>query len=211
MHAAFAIQVALAQRDATGEGVLVEAPLIESALNIAAEQVVEYSAYGNLLTRSGNRSPGHAPQGVYLCRGEEQWLALSVETDEQWAGLRAALGQPSWASGADLSSYEGRRAAADRLDAELARWAADQDLSAAVDALLAHGVPAAELADFRAMSTHPLLQAPRASTRWSTIRSWGPIRPWGCLCATAASSGGCGRRHRRSASTTPRSWGGSWA
>jgi len=159
MHAAFAMQVALAHCDATGEGVLVEAPLIESALNIAAEQVVEYSAYGNLLTRAGNRSPGHAPQGVYLCRGEEQWLALSVETDEQWAGLRAALGQPAWASGADLSSYEGRRAGADRLDAELARWAADQDLGEAVDRLIAHGVPAAQLADFRAMSTHPLLQA----------------------------------------------------
>jgi crotonobetainyl-CoA:carnitine CoA-transferase CaiB-like acyl-CoA transferase len=159
MHAAFAIQVALAQRDATGEGVLVEAPLIESALNIAAEQVIEYSAYGNLLTRNGNRSPGHAPQGVYLCRGEEQWLALSVETDEHWAGLRAALGEPAWASGADLSSHEGRRAAADRLDTELARWAAEQDLPAAVDRLIAQGVPAAPLADFRDMSSHPLLQA----------------------------------------------------
>src|SRR5581483_4530033 len=64
MHAAFAIQVALAARDATGEGQFVEAPLVESALNIAAQQVVEYSAYGALLSRTGNRTPGRAPQGV---------------------------------------------------------------------------------------------------------------------------------------------------
>ena len=196
MHAAFAIQVALAQRDATGEGVLVEAPLIESALNIAAEQVIEYSAYGNLLTRTGNRSPGHAPQGVYLCRGEEQWLALSVETDEQWAGLRAALGEPAWASGADLSSYEGRRAAADRLDAELARWAADQDLARR------RRPPARPRGAGRPAGRLPGHVDPSAAAGTGLLRDG---RPSGrrhpshasvCRCATAASTAGCGRRRR---------------
>jgi len=159
MHAAFAMQVALIEAAERGEGVLVEAPLIESALNLAAEQVVEYSASGTLLTRRANRTAGFAPQGVYPCRGEERWLAVSVATDGQWSGLRAALGDPSWAFAPDFDSYAGRRDAADRLDEGIAAWAADQDLPAAVEILIAHGVPAGEVTDFRNISSHPLFQA----------------------------------------------------
>jgi crotonobetainyl-CoA:carnitine CoA-transferase CaiB-like acyl-CoA transferase len=159
MHAAFAMQVALAARDETGEGQLVEAPLIESALNIAAEQVVEYTAYGELLGRTGNRTPGAAPQGVYPCRGEERWLAVSIVSDEQWSGLRKALGDPPWTGQDALSSYAGRRAHADELDAALAAWAAGQELDEAVAHLVTHGVPAAPVNDFRAISSHPLFQA----------------------------------------------------
>jgi len=157
-HAAFAMQVALAARERTGEGLLVEAPLIESALNASAEQVVEYTAYGALLGRDGNRSPGVAPQGVYPCRGEEQWLAVSVATDAQWDGLRRAVGDPAWAGDVALATLEGRVRAHDRIDEELARWSADQDLPDALGALLTHGVPAGAVTDFRSISTHPLLR-----------------------------------------------------
>jgi crotonobetainyl-CoA:carnitine CoA-transferase CaiB-like acyl-CoA transferase len=57
VHAAFAILVALAERTASGRGHHVESTMVESALNVAAEQVVEWTAYGALLARQGNRSP----------------------------------------------------------------------------------------------------------------------------------------------------------
>ena len=59
--------------------------MIESALNMAAEQVVEFAASGQLLERDGNRGPVAAPQGVYACAGDEEWLALAIATDDQWA------------------------------------------------------------------------------------------------------------------------------
>ncbi len=46
LHAAFAGLVALARRERTGEGALVEAPMFEAALSVAAEQVIEWTAYG---------------------------------------------------------------------------------------------------------------------------------------------------------------------
>ena len=36
---------------------MVEAAMVDAALNIAAEQVIEHSAYGALLQRDGNRGP----------------------------------------------------------------------------------------------------------------------------------------------------------
>ena len=186
MHAAFAIQVALARRDETGEGQFVEAPLIESALNIAAEQVIEYTAYGSLLDRTGNRTPGRAPQGVYACEGTEQWLAVSVATDEQWEGLCTALG---WPADESLSTYAGRRARADELDDRLTDWASSRVLDDAVTHLLGHGVPAAPVRDFRSMAgqpafeargfyetvDHPVIGTHRVSVlplRWSGIERW---------------------------------------
>ncbi|HET6810204.1 MAG TPA: CoA transferase [Acidimicrobiales bacterium] len=163
MHGAFATQAALVARETTGRGQFVEAALLESGLNVAAEQVVEASAYGAAPRRDGNRSPGAAPQGVFACGpdGNEGWLAVSVATDDQWEGLRRALGAPPWASDAALDSAEGRAAAQDDLEKGLAGWAAGQDAGPAADLLLAHGVPAAAVYDFRAVSEHPEFVARR--------------------------------------------------
>jgi crotonobetainyl-CoA:carnitine CoA-transferase CaiB-like acyl-CoA transferase len=143
MHAVVALLVALDEVRRDGRGRLVEMTMVEAALNVAAEQVVERTAYGALLHRSGNRSPVIAPQGLYPCRGEERWLALSVATDEQWSALRAWLGDPAWAAAPELSSREARRAAHDMIDEELGRHFAARDLDEAVESLLAAGVPAA--------------------------------------------------------------------
>ncbi|KAG1647437.1 Maltodextrin import ATP-binding protein MsmX [Nymphon striatum] len=53
MHSVFGGLLALAERERTGRGQLVEMALIEGALQAAAEQVIEYSAYGNVLSSHG--------------------------------------------------------------------------------------------------------------------------------------------------------------
>jgi crotonobetainyl-CoA:carnitine CoA-transferase CaiB-like acyl-CoA transferase len=117
--------------------------MIESALNIAAEMVIEQSAYGAVLTRQGNRGPAAAPQGLYRCRGEDRWVAVAVGDDAQWAALRVALADPDWARADDLCSAAGRRSASDRIDEQLARWFADRDADEVVETLVASGVPSA--------------------------------------------------------------------
>ena len=58
--------------------------MIEVAAAMTAEQVAEYSAYGELLGSRGER-------GVYRCEGEgEQWVALDLASDPLSADERAA-------------------------------------------------------------------------------------------------------------------------
>ena len=159
MHAAFAAMVALQRRERTGEGSLVEAPMVEAAIAIAAEQVIEYTAYGNVLGREGNRSPRAAPQGVYACAGNDDWLAISVLDDEQWAGLVKALGSPEWALDVALATHAGRRAHHDAIDQHLSDWAATIDVAAAVTTLIDAGVPAAPAFDPRLVHTNPQFAA----------------------------------------------------
>ena len=158
-HALFAIMVALWRRDRGGGGAFLELAMTESALNAAAEVLIEYSAYGVVLERQGNRGPDAAPQGLYRCGGDDQWLALSVEDDAQWSALRRELGEPPWAAAPDLQTVDGRHAAADRLDEGLATWAAELGLDEAVDRLVRAGVPAAPVRDPRLADGHPQLRA----------------------------------------------------
>ena len=93
MHAAFATMLALIG----GIGAAAEAGGISHGRvgpQVAAEEELEYSSNGTLLGRDGNRGPYAAPQGVYPCAGDDEWIAVAVASDEQWRSLRTLLGSP---------------------------------------------------------------------------------------------------------------------
>ncbi len=164
MHAAFTLLVALEKRGAEGPGVLVESTMVESALNIAAEQVVEWSAYGRRMERAGNRSATAAPQGLYACAegagATDKWLALSIASDAQWRALREVLGEPAWAMDPALETHAGRAKAHDAIDAQLSAWCAGRDRAERVAALRARGIAASEVANpARLLQTNPQLEA----------------------------------------------------
>ena len=123
MHAVIATLLALVVRDRDGGGRLVESVMVEAALNAAAEQIVEHGASGTLLSRLGNRSPDALLQGVYPCAGDDRWVAVSVESDEQLAALRKVVGYDE--------------------DEAVATWTSDRDADEVVELLVAAGVPAA--------------------------------------------------------------------
>ena len=143
VHAAFAFLCALDHRRRTGQGQQIEMSMAEMAVNLTAEQVVEHSAFGVLLERDGNRGPAAAPQGVYPCRGDDQWVALSVVTDDQWDALVGLLSRPDWTADPALGSRAGRRSRHDLVDARLSAWFSTQQRDSVVERLLAAGVPAA--------------------------------------------------------------------
>ena len=159
MHGAVAALVALTRRDRTGVGCFVEAPMFEAALNIAAEPVIEWTAYGSRIARDGNRGPAAAPQGLYPCSGPESWVALAVETDEQWRVLAHLVGAPELADDPTLAHRSARRRDHDRIDGAIAIWAGALDVDDAVTALNRAGVPAARVIDPRTASEQRQLAA----------------------------------------------------
>ncbi|HEY2303577.1 MAG TPA: CoA transferase [Acidimicrobiales bacterium] len=145
MHAVVALLLALDERTRTGRGSLVEVSTVEAALNVAAEGVIEWTGHGSLLERTGNRGPAAAPQGVYLCAGDDAWLALAVTSDAQWNALRAVMGEPAWAADPAFSTEAGRRAGHDAMDIELARWCGGREVHQLVEEIAGAGVPVAEV------------------------------------------------------------------
>jgi crotonobetainyl-CoA:carnitine CoA-transferase CaiB-like acyl-CoA transferase len=151
VHALNALLLALEHRRRTGQGVFVEAAMVDAALSISAEQVIEYSAYGALLERDGNRGPTAAPQNLYRTADIDEfgrldsWVAIAVATDAQWESLRDALGSPSWATDPALSAAAGRRAHHDLIDERLAAWCEHRSADDVVTALWDAGVPVAKV------------------------------------------------------------------
>jgi len=141
MHAVVALLMALEHRDRTGEGQLVEVPLVETSANIAAEVVIEWSAYGRELVRDGNHGPEGSPQGVYRCEGADAWVALSVLEDVHWHQLVAAIGSPTWALASEFATVAGRRRSEDIIDRHLTEWSRTKSAHAAARTLRQHGVP----------------------------------------------------------------------
>ncbi|WP_280259920.1 CaiB/BaiF CoA-transferase family protein [Nocardia abscessus] len=164
VHALNALLLALEHRRRTGQGVLVEAAMVEAALNVAAEQVIEYSAYGVLLERDGNRGPVAAPQNLYRAAGVDEfgaqdcWVAIAVATDAQWRRLREALGTPFWALDPELSTEAGRRRRHDLIDERLAAWCAERDSDEIVRVLWDAGVPVAQVVQPHRQFELPQLQ-----------------------------------------------------
>jgi crotonobetainyl-CoA:carnitine CoA-transferase CaiB-like acyl-CoA transferase len=143
VHAAFAVTAALCFADRTGAGQLVELPMIETVLNVTAVQPIEAEVFGVTLSRRGNRGHGSAVQNLYRCAGDDDWIAVTVGTDDQWRALADVLGQPSWTDDRRFDTVDGRRTHADEIDRKLHDWFADQKLDEAVNSLAAVSIPAA--------------------------------------------------------------------
>ncbi len=153
LHAVIAAMLALRARSADGEGRLVEATMVEAALNITAEQLIEWDVSRVILGRDGNRGQG-APQGVYRCEGDDEWVAIAVEDDQQWRRLSAVLG----VDGDPWKTTDARRAAADELDEIVGRWTRSRASAEIVDMLVGAGVPAAVVVPARDIVHNPQLR-----------------------------------------------------
>ncbi|OBK40687.1 acyl-CoA hydratase [Mycobacterium sp. 1165196.3] len=152
LHAAFAAVAGLVIRDRRGAGMQVEATMVEAALNVAAEMLVEYSRNGIALCRNGNRGPDANPQGVYRCRGDDDWVALAALDGAARASLSGLLGQP----GLQDADWAER---VDDIDKLISAWAAGHSVTEAAAALRAAGVAAAPVTPAAALLTDPQLQA----------------------------------------------------
>jgi benzylsuccinate CoA-transferase BbsF subunit len=141
--AAGALVLALVQRRRSGRGAWIDLAQREIMAEMLGEAFAAASLRGEDPVHRGNRHPTWAPQGVYPCAGEEQWLALSVRSDAEWRLLAARIGAPELGA----LSLEERRVRHDEVDAAIERWTRAQEAQAAQDALQALGVPAARVLD----------------------------------------------------------------
>jgi crotonobetainyl-CoA:carnitine CoA-transferase CaiB-like acyl-CoA transferase len=89
---AFAVTAALRHRERTGEGQLIEMPLAEAFLPILGEWILDYTYNGRVAPPQGNRHPTHAPHGIYPSSGDDNWIAIDVETEEEFLALNRVLG-----------------------------------------------------------------------------------------------------------------------
>ena len=155
-YAALAMIAALERRRATGKGSYIDVSMYESIVHLLGELASETSRSGRPHERLGNRDHHLAPQGIYPCLGENQWVAISVQNDEQWAAFRSELGYPELVD-PTLDNLDGRRQFHQRIDVVIGEWTASRKKNNVAARLQSLGIPAGPVQDVQDLPVDPQL------------------------------------------------------
>lgn len=146
-----AVAAALHHRDRTGEGQYVDLSMQEANFTFVGDAWLQWALEGELRPPLGNASMSHAPHGVYPCKGDDAWIAIAAESQDQWEALCGIAGHGEWRR--RFPDNLARKSLEAELDEALAGWTAGESRDALAQRLTAAGVIAApvlnglELAD----------------------------------------------------------------
>jgi len=140
-QAAIGIIAALELAERTGHGAHLDISLIEATLPFMTFSFARLHTTGTTMVPSGNADEWDAPAGAYPAAGPDEWIALAVRDEEQWAALASVSGlDPELGS-----SRAARLANRGLIDKQLRDWTAALTQYDAVRLLQGRGVPAAPI------------------------------------------------------------------
>ena len=152
LNATYAILLALAHRERTGQGQWIDLSQYEAGVAHLGEAFMEYEMNGVAPTRRGNSHPDHVPYGLYPCAGDDGWLSITVTSDAEWANFVRAVGE-AWASNRDWETAESRLSQRKSLDEAIGRWTSDKDKHEVMHLLQSGGVACGAVYSTRDIAT----------------------------------------------------------
>ncbi len=115
---AFAVMVALRERDQSGHGQVVDVNLLESMLQMMSALPAAAAHLDYEQPRLGSGIPYSVPRGTYRC-ADGRWIAISTSTESVAHRVLTLLGI---ADDPRFSTFESRAAHREELDAVVAAW-----------------------------------------------------------------------------------------
>jgi crotonobetainyl-CoA:carnitine CoA-transferase CaiB-like acyl-CoA transferase len=124
VYSAVGILAALAERERTGQGCLVDTALVDSQVGVLANQALNYLVSGKVPKRIGNAHPNIVPYQVFPVA--DGHIIIATGNDNQFAKLCAVLGMPEIAEQpryrANSDRLENRETLIGQLCARSAKW-----------------------------------------------------------------------------------------
>ena len=159
VSAVFAILVALYHRKKTGTGQWIDMSQVENFLPHLGGPFMDYAMNRRTTRRLGSRHPYLAPYGCYRCRGVDNWVVITVTSEEEWLSLCQATGHNQWAADPRYAGAASRHRNHDSLDEAIQLWTIQRDKLEVMQALQDARVPAQAVLDDSDLYENPHLQA----------------------------------------------------
>ena len=145
--AVFAICLAIQNRVRTGKGQFIDLSQAETFMPHLGEVFLEHSIVGKPRSRRGNRHPAMAPHGAYRCDGDDRWVAISVQSDEEWRRMCQAMEMPQLAHHPRFETLPARLRNQDELDDIINRWTRQMDRYQVTNLLQDYGIASGPVLD----------------------------------------------------------------
>jgi crotonobetainyl-CoA:carnitine CoA-transferase CaiB-like acyl-CoA transferase len=157
-NGAAAIMTALHQREQTGRGQYIEISQVEAAMPLIGGLVLASLENDEPPSPNGNRQPSAIIHDAFRCRGSEEWVAISIDTEAGWRELARLMGRDDLID-LDLSTNEQRQAQSDCLHDAVAEWAANHEKHWIAPRLQLAGIAAAPVCHGKDVARDPHLHA----------------------------------------------------
>jgi crotonobetainyl-CoA:carnitine CoA-transferase CaiB-like acyl-CoA transferase len=154
---AVGILAALLHRARTGEGQHVDVASREVVIGSSPDALLAHELGVTWDIRVGNGHHAFAPHDVYPANKTDDWVAVAVGSDDDWAALCSVLGKAEWVTGYPTGAA--RRVARDLIDGAIAAWTRQRSSAEATALLQAGGVPAMAVMTNEALATDGHLAA----------------------------------------------------
>jgi len=155
MYATLSIMAALDYKRRTRKGQYIDHSQIETGLNYMTPLILDYQVNGRELQARGNKSDSAAPHGIYRCQGDDRWVAVTVESDEQWRNFVKAIGNPKWSQANKYARAVDRIKNSDELDRLVEGWTVNYPPEAVEAMLQQAGVGAGTVASAKDINEDP--------------------------------------------------------
>jgi len=151
------VLAALIAREHTGRGARIEVAQADTALNQIAISLAAESLEPGSVRPLGNADRCAAPSGVFECAGDDEWCAVTVGTDDQWAALCRLAGRDELIDDARLATAAARLRHREQAEEVLARWITGYSPRRAAELLQEAGIAAGPMIRLPELLSDPQL------------------------------------------------------
>ena len=179
VHLALGIVAALYQRNTTGRGQKVLAPMQDAVLNLCrvklrdqqrlerTHTMHEYPQYpdgkfGDAVPRAGNASGGGQPGAILKCKGWEtdpNAYIYFITQAAVWPAVCQVIGEPDWIADDAFATPQMRLLHLKPIFARIEQWTMTMDKFEAMDILNRHDIPCGPILSMREIANEPALRA----------------------------------------------------
>lgn len=110
----------LIDREQTGESQRVNLDQVEATASLNGSAVVEASVNNEVRPIVGNNDREISPHGVYPCKGEDEWIAVTARNNNEWQRLCEAMGDPDLST--EFPTNADRLKRDEQLDNRVSDW-----------------------------------------------------------------------------------------
>ena len=178
LHLALGIVAALYQRNTTGRGQKVLAPMQDAVLNLCrvklrdqqrlqrTHTLHEYPQYpdgkfGQAVPRAGNASGGGQPGAILKCKGWEtdpNAYIYFITQDAAWRGVCTVIGEPDWIDDEAFATPQARLLHLKPIFSRIEQWTMTKTKFEAMDILNKYDIPCGPILSMKEIAEEPALR-----------------------------------------------------